>query len=319
LNTKRGDGVVDIVSNEVVGWNSGAVIEAVEFACGESGVVVAVADQQGLLATGGDASMVVDVLAIEQGVVAILVGIAQEKGFLEVWDHLNHHLAPEWTQLSPWDEAKLSIETVLTMTTGMDDSLLLAGDINSSWRVNHVAHGYLKALLETATGLSLADISRAWLFEPLGMTNTRWFSRQQSLPNDAVISGLMTSAGDLAKLGQMLLQRGQFAGQSVLGEAHYLDDMLRPGSKENPAWGWLWWINNASHFMLPESTASVSGVPVPAAPADMYMTRGGHGSVLCIAPSLDIAVAVTATGSMPMSHSLEIENEFWRRLLAARV
>ena len=318
MNIKRGDGVVDMVSSEVVGWNSGAVIEAVEFACGELGVVVAIAHQQGLLATGGDASMVVDVLGIEQGVVAILVGVAQEKGFLEVWDHLNHHLAPEWTQLSPWDEAKLSIETVLTMTTGMDDSLLLAGDINSSWRVNHVAHGYLKALLESATGLSLADISRAWLFEPLGMTDTRWFSRQQLLPNGAVISGLMTSADDLAKLGQMLLQRGQFAGQSVLCDAHYLDDMLRPGSTENPAWGWLWWVNNKSHFMLPESTTSVSGVPVPAAPADMYMTRGGNGSVLCIAPSLDIAVAVTATGSMPMSQSLDIENEFWRRLLAAR-
>ena len=318
MKTKRGDGVVDIVSNEVEGWNSGAVIEAVEFACGESSVVVAIAHQQGLLATGGDASMMVDVLAIEQGVVAILVGIAQEKGFLEVWDHLNHHLAPEWTQLSPWDEAKLSIETVLTMTTGMDDSLLLKGDIDRSWRVNHVAHGYLKALLETATGLSLADISRVWLFEPLGMTDTRWFSRQQLLPNGTVMSGLMTSADDLVKLGQMLLQRGQFADQSVLGDAHYLDDMLRPGSKENPAWGWLWWVNNKSHFMLPESTTSVSGVPVPAAPADMYMTRGGNGSVLCIAPSLDIAVAVTATGSMPMSQSLEIENQFWRRLLAAR-
>jgi len=48
------------------------------------------------------------------------------------------------------------------------------------------------------------------------------------------------------------------------------------------------------------------------------MTRGGNGSVLCIAPSLDIAVAVTATGSMPMSQSLDIENEFWRLLLAAR-
>jgi CubicO group peptidase (beta-lactamase class C family) len=311
------------VSSELSGWCQATVTEALEFACAEQGSSIAIQFQQSLLVTGGDPAAEIDVYAIELGVVSILVGIAQEKGFVEVCDHLNHHLVPEWTQLSPWDEAKLSIETVLTMTTGMDDNLALSGEINNSWRVNYVAHGYLKTLLETATGQSLAEISYAWLFEPLGMTGTRWFDRQQTLPDGAIMSGLLASASDLLKLGQMLLQRGQFGGLSVLGDAFYLDDMLRPGSKQNPAWGWLWWINNQSHFILPStmdafSKESVSGVPVPAGPADLYTTRSGNGSFLSVVPSLDIAVAVTASDSAEVRQALAFENEFWRRLLLAK-
>jgi len=275
------------------------------------------------LAAGQATSSSVDLLAIEQGLVAILVGIAQEKGFLEIWDHLNHHLPPEWTLLSPWDEAKLSIETVLTMTTGMDDSLSLAGEINKTWRVNPVAYGYLKSLLEVVTGQSLAEISRAWLFEPLGMTGAQWFSRQQTLPDGAPVMGLAASASDLVKLGQMLLQRGQFAGTTVMSEAHYLDDMLRPGSEQNPAWAWLWWLNNGSHFMLPGSAATLVGVPVPAAPKDLYVTRAGNGSFLAVVPSLDLVVVRTiGAGSAQTDASLTIqslafENEFWKCLLSA--
>ncbi|MFT4633615.1 MAG: CubicO group peptidase (beta-lactamase class C family) [Candidatus Pseudothioglobus sp.] len=319
------------VSDELSGWCRATVIDVLEFACAEQGGSVAFQLQQGLLASAGDTTAVIDVLAIEQGVVSILVGIAQEKGFLEVCDHLNHHLVPEWTQLSPWDEAKLSIETVLTMTTGMDDTLSLNGEINNSWRVNHVAHGYLKTLLETTTGQSLAALSHAWLFEPLGMIGTRWFDRQQTLPDGVMISGLRTRVSDLVKLGQMLLQRGQFAGRSVLGEAYYLDDMLHPGSKENPSWGWLWWNNNQSHFVLPDTievcvkesalkaSGAIDGVPVPNAPADLYTTRSCNGSFLSVVPSLDITVALITSDSIGVRQSLAFENEFWRRLLAAKI
>jgi CubicO group peptidase (beta-lactamase class C family) len=150
------------------------------------------------------------------------------------------------------------------------------------------------------------------------MTEARWFNRDQALPDGAMISGLLASANDLAKLGQMLLQRGQFAEHSVLSEDYYLDDMLSPGSKENPAWGWLWWINNQSHFILPDSLNTVTGVPVPAAPSDLYSTRDGKGSFLSVVPSLNMAVAVTATHAVGMRQALVFENEIWRRLLAAR-
>jgi CubicO group peptidase (beta-lactamase class C family) len=322
-SARKGDSVTNIVINdacdEMSNWCRERLTEALEFACAEQGVSVSIQLQQGPLATGGDTTTAVDVFAIEQGVVAILVGIAQEKGFLEVCDHLNHHLVPEWTRLSPWDEAKLSIETLLTMTTGMDDSLALNGDINTSWRVNHVAHAYLKTLLETVTARSLAEISQAWLFGPLGMTQARWFKRQQTLPDGAQISGLLASASDLVKLGQMLLQRGQFAECSVLSEDYYLDDMLRPGSKENPAWAWLWWINNQSHFVLPGTVNECVGVPVPAAPSDLYATRAGNGSFLSIVPSLSVAVAVTTTSVVGVRQALALEDEIWRRLLAARI
>ena len=61
----------------------------------------------------------VDVAAVQKGILSVLIGIAEEKYLLEITDPVNHHLDPEWTNLSPWDEAKLTIEILLNMTTGM--------------------------------------------------------------------------------------------------------------------------------------------------------------------------------------------------------
>ena len=74
----------------------------------------------------------VDVFALQKGVLSILIGIAEERYFLEPCDAINHHLAPEWTNLSPWIEASLTIETLLTMTTGIDDELNELGTVGKS-------------------------------------------------------------------------------------------------------------------------------------------------------------------------------------------
>ncbi|SVB44547.1 uncharacterized protein METZ01_LOCUS197401, partial [marine metagenome] len=101
----------------------------------------------------------VDVFAVQKGVLAILIGIAEEKYLLEVSDHMNHHIDPEWTKLSPWDEAKLTLETLMNMTTGMNDRLEADGDIGKTWRYNNVAYQQLKRILERHTGLSLQQLS----------------------------------------------------------------------------------------------------------------------------------------------------------------
>ena len=65
----------------------------------------------------------VDVFAVQKGLVSLLLGIAEEKFLLDIPGRVNHHLTPGWTQLSPCDEAKLTIEILLNMVTGMDDEL----------------------------------------------------------------------------------------------------------------------------------------------------------------------------------------------------
>ena len=308
----------NIIDAKAHGWDPAAIQTAIDFAQSAGSAQLTILHRAGLLAEAKFDDSSLDVFAVQKGLIAILIGLAQEKGYLEIYDHINHHIDPEWTRLSPWDEAKLSIETLLTMTTGMDDDLNLLGDINKTWRYNNVAYGYLKLLLEQATGRNLSALTDEWVSTPLGMTETRWFDREQQLPNGTQMTGLMSTAKDLALLGQMILHRGQVNGTTILADTFFLDDLVKPGSSMNPAWGWLWWNNNQTEFMLPRSDRIYEGRPIPNAPEDLFAARGAFANFLTIVPSLDIVVARTASPSAQNISVRSFENEFWRYLQAAR-
>jgi CubicO group peptidase (beta-lactamase class C family) len=232
----------------------------------------------------------VDVFAIQKGLVSLLIGVAEDKYLIETCDSINHLMDPEWTSLSPWDEAKLTVETLLNMTTGMNDELAAQGVVGESWRYNNVAYNYLKRILEEQTGQSMQALSKQWLFESAAMNSTHWVERAQVLPDGRPLTGLMSTANDIVKLGELVLKHGD-----GLVPKYYIDQIAKPGSNENPAWGWCWWNNNQSSFRLPmREEKLIQGVPNPLAPADMISARGAFENVLNIVPSMQLIVARTA-------------------------
>ena len=255
----------------------------------------------------------VDVFAVQKGFLTLLLGVAEDQYLLETLDNINHHLAPEWTQLSPWDEAKLSIETLLTMTTGMDDELALLGEINKTWRYNNTAYQYLKEILCQQSDQTLQDLSDSWLLGPLNMADTRWVERPQKLRNGKPFTGLQSTARDLARLGEFVLARGK------LGERHYVPDyfikaMAEPGSEENPAWGWGWWNNSSSHYLQPMREESpIQGRILPDAPEDLIAARGAYGNYLHVAPSLELVIARTSA-LLPEKPGVDFEKAVWKIL-----
>lgn len=236
----------------------------------------------------------VDVFAVQKGILALLVGAAESQYLVETLDHINHHLMPEWTQLSPWDEAKLSIETLLTMTTGMDDELALNGEINKTWRYNNTAYQYLKDVLVLQSDLSLQSLSEQWLFEPLEMKHSQWIDREQLTPAGKPFTGLLSTAADLCKVGQLVLQNGCHDGQTLVPD-YFVESMVQPGSDENPAWGWCWWNNCSKHHRLAMREANpVDGPILPNAPPDLVAARGAYGNYLHVVPSMELVIARTA-------------------------
>lgn len=252
-----------------------------------------------------------DVFAVQKAILTILIGIAEEQYLLETLDHINHHLEPEWTRLSPWDEAKLSIETLLSMTTGMSDELELLGTINTTWRYNNVAYNYLKQILTLQSDMSLQDLSRAWLFDDLGMVNTHWVERDLKLPNGVPISGLSSTAKDIAQIGRLVLGQGAFEDKRILPE-HFVDQMLSQSPPENPSWSWGFWNNHGEFYLKPmrEQAGPISGSIVPNAPNDLIAARGAYGNYLHVVPSLELVMVRT---SQPQGKPLEpFEIALWR-------
>jgi len=257
----------------------------------------------------------VDVFAVQKGLLSILIGIAEEKYLLEPCDAINHHLEPEWTNLSPWTEASLTIERLMAMTTGMDDELNELGTVGESWRYDNTAYHYLKKILSLHTGMTLNELSAEWLFGPLGMNETRWMDRSRLLPDGSKVSGLASTAFDLAKIGQLVLNNGKHKGTRIV-PGHYLNQMTAPGSKQNPAWGYCWWNNNQPHHRQPYSEHKIiEGAILPQAPSDLVAARGLLENGLYIVPGLELVVARTARPNPSKERRERFEQPFWELLL----
>lgn len=254
-----------------------------------------------------------DVFAVQKGVFSWLFGIAQSRGLIGVNDVLSNYLGVGWTQLPPADEQLILVRHLLTMTTGLDDTLKAAGETGVTWHYNNVAYNYFKQALCRHLGVSLNQLTDAWLGRPLGWTHTKWIDRATLLPNGQPISALLMNARDLARFGLAMQAGGHFGATQVLDDASYLRDCLKPGSKANPAWGYLWWINNQSHYMQAYSSKVIPGTWAPGAPADLYGAQGARDQRLLILPSRSLVIV--RIGAKVPAELGNFDDEFLRLLL----
>ena len=299
------------------GWSGDALAQLLQFS-DEHGTTELRVNFEGLplIALEGEVQPT-DVYAVQKGILSILIGIAEEKYLLETCDAINHHLDPEWTELSPWHEASITIETLLAMTTGMDEQLQPLGEVGVDWRYNNTAYNYLKKILCLHTGLSLNELSRQWLFDPLEMSHTKWVERETALPDGTAITGLQSCADDLVKVAELVRNGGNWEGVQIVPK-HYVDQMSAGASKGNPAWGFCWWNNTSSQFMLPMRDKVYPGNIVPTAPDDLISVRGAFGNLVYALPQSSLAVARTRSDEAGKS-AADFETEFWRRLMLAKL
>jgi len=309
-----------MLTPEDYGWSSEGLVAVEEMARSTGTAQLVVTHPDGAVLDIVFSPEPVDVYAVQKGVMALLLGIAQEKYLLEITDNANHHLTPEWTGLSPWDEAKLTIEILMNMITGMDDELKPLGEIGKSWRYNNTAYQYLKKILCDHTDMSLQALSDSWLFDPIGLNQTTWVNRPQLLANGIPISGMLSTAQDLSRIGLLVLGKGDIQGDTIMSEKFYFDELAAPGSEENPAWGLMWWNNHSSHHRNPmREQKIVDGPAIPQAPADLIAARGAVQNHLAVVPSLELVVARTTQTPAAGERPAHFEQEFWRLLMAARL
>ena len=254
----------------------------------------------------------VDAYAVQKGLVAVLLGMAADRGLVDFDAPVSAYLGAGWTQLSESEEAKLTIHAVLSMTTGVDNMLRPLGEVGVSWRYDNVSYNYLKTVLEVVTDRTLSEVTADWLCDPLGMSSTRWVDRPVERPDGRPITGLLSTARDLARFGSFIL-----AGGEGIAPRGYIEKLGNPGSSENPSWGRCWWNNDQVHHRLPRRESEVRrGPPVPDAPPDMIMARGAIENRLCVVPSLDLVVARTTAPVVLGERPTPFDQPFWQLLIA---
>jgi CubicO group peptidase (beta-lactamase class C family) len=158
----------------------------------------------------------------------------------------------------------------------------LVAEPGMRWNYCGGATALLAKLIAAGTGKSLADFARAVLFDPLAIGATAWRLMSNGEPNAA--SGLRMLPGDVARIGQMLLDRGMAGGRQVVPAA-WVDASLRAAVRisDSRSYGYHWYLGQApiGGAQRQRTEAWVGGI-------------GAGGQRLFIVPAVDLVVVITA-------------------------
>jgi CubicO group peptidase (beta-lactamase class C family) len=260
-----------------------------------------------------DGRVIEDVASAQKSLVAVLAGIAESRGKLDLNAPVDRYLGAGWSKAERSAESAITVRHLMTMTSGLNDSLAYLQYAGGVWRYNTGAYSRMIGVIEKAVGTDIQTFTHDVLIGPIGMTDSRWLPRPWTAGNDAANSiGLATTGRDLARFGLLILAGGKWDRKDLLQNPNYFRQMLTPSQDLNPSYGLLWWLNGQRRFQLAGATTSQPGSLIPAAPRDLVAAQGALDRKCYIVPSLGLVV--TRLGDQTGE---AFNNEFWKLLMKA--
>jgi CubicO group peptidase (beta-lactamase class C family) len=224
------------------------------------------------------------------------VGLAASEGLLSINDRVLSFF-PEFAPAEPAEQMKrMRLKDMLIMSTGHEKDTIdrmrkspdaswvrtfLATDVEHKAGTRFVYNSggsyVLAAVVQKVTGRTVEEYLTPRLFAPLGIESHPWYPSKEGV--DLGDGGLSLRTEDLAKFGQLLLQRGSWEGRQVLPAAWVDAATSREtssGSDPDDNWeagyGYQFWRNK------------VGG----------YRADGALGQYCIVIPELDLVVAITS-------------------------
>lgn len=242
-----------------------------------------------------------------------MIGIAAEEDLLTINDKTSDYLGVGWTDMSQAREDEIKIKHQLTMTTGLDDTevdrscidpkcLTYLQEPGNRWAYHNGPYTLLQSVVTEATKMKASEYCKQKIERPIGM-NGLWVDIQ----NDIVY---FSSARDMARYGWMIANQGKWQNLQII-PVDFLKQAINPSQELNNSYGYLWWLNGQSSFMLPTIERVFNGPLVPDAPSDSYLALGKGGQVLMIVPSLDLVIVRMGSSSGNDFVPLAIVREIW--------
>ncbi len=258
-----------------------------------------------------EGALLEDVASQQKSFVAMLVGIAVDRGLLDVEASVSDIVGAGWSKASREEERAIRVIHLLTMSSGLGEKFERVAAPGSVFFYNTPAYAVTKRVLEAAAKQSLDTMTHDWLTVPAGMTNTAWRKRPAALADVGNPTGLVTSPRDVARFGQIVLDGGRAAdGTQIVSEAQLKAMFER--SATNPAYGRLWWLNGGAYAIRPLAGRS-QGPLIPAAPDDLVCALGALDRKLYVAPSLKLVVV--RMGQVALDK--DFDQQLWTRLMKA--
>ena len=250
-------------------------------------------------------------------ITAVLTGIAQEEGLLNINDKISDYLGEGWTSLEPEKEDLITIRHQLTMSSGLDEAggyctldscLTYKADAGDRWFYHNAPYSLLRPVLENATGRNLNIYTAQKLRSTIGM---RGFWIPSGFNNF-----YLSTARDMARFGLMIQNQGTWDQTPVLGDFNYYQAMINSSQSLNPSYGYLWWLNGQGTYIPPGIPFAINTDLAPDAPQDVYTAAGALGQFVSISPSNGLVMIRQGLSSNSDLVPISLHNEIWKRLMA---
>jgi CubicO group peptidase (beta-lactamase class C family) len=243
------------------------------------------------------------------------VGLAVSEGCLSVDDTVISFFPDLLPAHISENLAAMRVRDLLSMATGhaQDATAAVRADDNVNWAqtflaqpvefapgthfvYNSAATYMLSAIVQRQTGQKIVDYLRPRLFDPLGIGETRWEESPQGVNSGGW--GLNLRTADIAKFGQLYLQRGVWQGRQLIPAAWIAEATSRQISNG---------VNRASDW------EQGYGYQFWRSRHNAYRGDGAFGQFCVVIPEQD-AVLAMISGEGNMQAILDL---VWRHLLPA--
>lgn len=254
-----------------------------------------------------------ELFSLTKSFTATATAFAIDEGLLSLDDSVTSFFPDEAPARVGPNLAAMKVRHLLAMCTGhsepTDDRVFGGQDRNlvrsflslpvedppgTRFIYNTGASHVLSAIVQKRTGSKLIDYLQPRLFEPLGIENVTWDQDSHGINMGGF--GMHARTEDIARFGQLYLQKGVWGGRQL----------LRPD-----------WVEAATSLQIATSANPVSnwdlgyGYQFWRGRHDSYRADGAFGQYAVVVPAQDLVVAITA-GSGTLDKGLDC---LWKVLL----
>ena len=200
-----------------------------------------------------------------KSITGMAIGMLIEEGKLKLNENIYDIFPDHINAFSKIFRPVITVENLLTMTSGVtfNESGIVSGNdwlgsfLNASvngkpgteFQYNSLNTYVLSAIVTKRTGETLTEYLTPRLFGPLGITKYYWETCPKGITKGGW--GLFLCAEDMAKLGQLYLQRGKWNGQQLVSEYWIEISTARHLKTQNDTYGYgyqLWMEQRPGSF-----------------------------------------------------------------------
>jgi len=240
---------------------------------------------------GWDADSVSNSFSVAKSYVSVLTGVAIQDGVIKSVQQPVGDYLPEFKEGC---YAKITIENVLTMATGLDWSESGANPFSDNAKgyygtnvrelsvtqpcrdepgkeFDYISGGtqIMAEVIEAAYKRPLDELVREKIWTPLGCEHDAYWGKDRADGDFKAFCCLYATARDFGRIGQMYLDSGMWHGKQVVPRDYWQASItpakLMDKGKPNARYGYFWWL------------AEIDGKPI-------HYCRGFHGEYVVVIP-----------------------------------